>query len=63
MRTQHLDSLRAFLKPSGKTDPKRATALVDAFQAFGAKEGSPSLLLYRPTHRRLHARVAKHLNL
>lgn len=63
MRTKHLDSLRAYLKPGGETDPKRAAALAKAFQAFGAKENSLSLLLYRPAHRRLHARVAAHLNL
>lgn len=63
MHTKHLDSLRTYLKPGGETDPKRAAELVKAFQAFGATENSPSLLLYRPTHRRLHARVAAHLKL
>jgi hypothetical protein len=63
MRTKHLDSLRAFLKPEGETDSSRATTLVQAFQSFGAKESSPSLLLYRASHRRLHPRVAKHLKL
>ncbi|MET3665375.1 hypothetical protein [Caulobacter sp. 1776] len=63
MRTRHLDKLSAFLKPDGEIDPKRKAELVEAFQTLGAKETSPSLLLYLPTHRRLHARVTAHLKL
>jgi hypothetical protein len=63
MRTKHLDKLRAFLKQDGETDPQREAEFVEAFRAFGAKETSPSLLLYLPPHRRLHARVVAHLKL
>ncbi len=62
MGTNHVDQLRAFLKPRGETDPKQAAALIEAFQSFGVRETSPSLLLYRPVNRRFHARVVKQLN-